>query len=112
MRAQERTVELSDANDQLQQSLQEKLVVQDNGIGLPEGFDYRKSRSLGLQLISILSRQLQIGIKLAAKREQSSLSLFRCVQGQWEIGSNLRKIAGPCLGASCTFVLYIHSQGI
>ena len=47
-----------------QQSLQEKLVVQDNGIGLPEGFDYRKSKFLGLQLISILSRQLQIGIEL------------------------------------------------
>ena len=64
---QERTVELSDANDQLQQSLQEKLVVQDNGIGLPEGFDYRKSKSLGLQLISILSRQLQIGIELRSE---------------------------------------------
>jgi len=44
-----------------------RLVVQDNGIGLPEGFDYRKSKSLGLQLISILSRQLQGGIELRSK---------------------------------------------
>lgn len=44
-----------------------RLVVQDNGIGLPEGFDYRKSKSLGLQLISILSRQLQGGIELRSE---------------------------------------------
>ena len=41
--------------------------MQDNGIGLPKGFDYRKSRSLGLQLLSILLRQLQIGIELGSE---------------------------------------------
>ena len=44
-----------------------RLVVRDDGVGLPEGFDYRKSKSLGLQLINILSRQLQGGIELRSE---------------------------------------------
>ena len=44
-----------------------RLVVHDNGVGLPEGFDFRKSKSLGLQLINILSRQIQGGIELRSE---------------------------------------------
>lgn len=36
-----------------------ELKVNDNGIGLPENFDPKKSKSLGLKLVSILSRQLR-----------------------------------------------------
>ena len=41
-----------------------RLLVRDNGVGLPEGFDYRKSNSLGLQLINIPSRQLKGDIEV------------------------------------------------
>ena len=34
------------------------LTVSDNGIGLPESLDWRQSQSLGLQLVSMLTRQL------------------------------------------------------
>jgi len=32
--------------------------IKDNGKGLPEGFDYRTAKSLGLQLVSILTEQI------------------------------------------------------
>ncbi|NYB53036.1 MAG: PAS domain S-box protein [Methanobacteriaceae archaeon] len=41
-----------------------KLTVSDNGIGLPEGFDPKKSDSLGLMLIYSLSEQISANIKL------------------------------------------------
>jgi len=41
-----------------QDSGQYLLTVRDNGAGLPEGLDIRKSKSLGLQLVDILARQL------------------------------------------------------
>ena len=34
------------------------LRVQDNGCGLPKGFDWRQSKSLGLQLVGDLTRQV------------------------------------------------------
>lgn len=37
---------------------QYRLTVSDNGIGLPVGFDWRNTESLGLQLINILTSQL------------------------------------------------------
>jgi two-component sensor histidine kinase len=43
-----------------------KLTVQDNGKGLPEKLDLRKSGSLGLELVSSLVRQL--GANLAITR--------------------------------------------
>ncbi|MFC2176392.1 ATP-binding protein, partial [Bacteroidota bacterium] len=35
-----------------------KLIVCDNGIGLPENFDIENAESLGLQLVSILAEQI------------------------------------------------------
>ncbi|MBN1183824.1 MAG: tetratricopeptide repeat protein [Bacteroidales bacterium] len=35
------------------------LVVKDNGTGLPDDFDYEKSNSLGMKLVSILAQQLR-----------------------------------------------------
>lgn len=35
-----------------------KLIVSDNGTGVPEGIDIRKSDTLGIQLVTLLSRQL------------------------------------------------------
>jgi len=42
-----------------------KLVIQDNGIGLPENFDIQKSKTLGLRLIHILTKnQLHGNLKV------------------------------------------------
>jgi two-component sensor histidine kinase len=40
------------------------LVVSDNGIGLPEDVDYRKTNSLGLQLVKSLTDQIDGEIRL------------------------------------------------
>ena len=40
------------------------LVVTDNGAGLPNDFDWQHQRSLGLQLVSDLARQLQGEMKV------------------------------------------------
>lgn len=41
-----------------------RLIVQDNGIGFPDGVDFRKTGSLGLQLVNSLTRQLGGRIEL------------------------------------------------
>jgi PAS domain S-box-containing protein len=43
----------------LEMSDQISLIVGDNGVGLPANFDFRKSRSLGLQLVCDLAGQLK-----------------------------------------------------
>ncbi len=43
---------------------QYKLVVSDDGIGLPEELDFRNTDSLGLQLVNTLTNQLQGGIEV------------------------------------------------
>ncbi|HWQ20372.1 MAG TPA: CHASE4 domain-containing protein [Methanotrichaceae archaeon] len=40
------------------------LVTRDDGVGLPEGFDFKNTRSLGLQLVNILVKQLHGSIDL------------------------------------------------
>ncbi|MCU0518006.1 MAG: hypothetical protein MUC60_14295 [Oscillatoria sp. Prado101] len=40
------------------------MVVRDSGIGLPEGVDLRKTNSLGLRLIRVLTRQLRGKIEI------------------------------------------------
>jgi two-component sensor histidine kinase len=48
-----------------------RLTVSDSGVGLPEDWETRSSQSLGLQLVSDLSRQIgaQLSIKLAPGSE-------------------------------------------
>ncbi len=41
-----------------------KLVVRDNGIGFPEGFDFRNTNSLGMQLVVSLVEQIEGKIEL------------------------------------------------
>ncbi|ADZ09668.1 signal transduction histidine kinase [Methanobacterium lacus] len=40
------------------------FMIKDNGVGLPEGFDYKNSDSLGLQLVNNLSEQIDAEIEL------------------------------------------------
>ena len=41
------------------------LVVRDDGVGLPEGMDFRTTKSLGLKLVSTLVRQLKGKLQLS-----------------------------------------------
>jgi len=43
------------------------LTVRDNGIGLPDHIDLKESKSLGLQLVTLLSRQLKGKIEIIRK---------------------------------------------
>ena len=46
-------VEMRNENDEI------VILVSDNGIGFPEGVDWHHSKTLGLQLVSLLTRQLE-----------------------------------------------------
>jgi PAS domain S-box-containing protein len=50
-----------------------KLVVSDNGVGFPENIDFRKTDSLGLQLVNTLVEQLEGTIKM----EKNKGTIFR-----------------------------------
>lgn len=51
------------------------LTVKDNGIGLPESIDVSKTKSLGLQLVSDLSKQLKATMEL----DRSNGTQFRLI---------------------------------
>ena len=42
------------------------MTVADNGPGLPAGFDYRRTTSLGLHLVRNLTRQLRGNLEIAS----------------------------------------------
>ncbi len=52
-----------------------ELTVSDNGIGLPKDFDFRKSKSLGLQLVITLVNQLKGEIELLPEEVGTSLRI-------------------------------------
>ncbi|PVV85118.1 histidine kinase N-terminal 7TM domain-containing protein [Dehalogenimonas alkenigignens] len=56
------------------------LSVKDNGIGLPEGFDARGGRSLGLRLVTALAEH-QLGGKMTVKRDAGTEFSFVFEQG-------------------------------
>lgn len=41
-----------------------EMEVEDNGVGLPDGFEVRKSRTLGMQLVLTLVKQLRGGLEM------------------------------------------------
>jgi two-component sensor histidine kinase len=51
-----------------------KLTIRDNGIGLPEGFDYRQTGSLGLLIVNTLI--MQIGGTVTCKNEHGAYFSF------------------------------------
>jgi len=46
-----------------------KLVVSDNGIGLPENLDFRAVESLGFKLVNALVKQLNGSIRLTRTKK-------------------------------------------
>jgi two-component sensor histidine kinase len=53
-----------------------ELIVRDNGKGIPEGFDYKKSKSLGIQLIMTLVKQLDGSIDIKKDRGTEYMITF------------------------------------
>lgn len=47
-----------------------KLIVKDNGIGAPEGADLKKSDTLGIQLVTLLTRQLNGTLEIISEKEK------------------------------------------
>jgi len=45
-----------------------ELIVEDDGIGLPENFDYKKSGKLGFQLVDMLTNQINGKIEVISKK--------------------------------------------
>ena len=43
------------------------LGVEDDGVGLPEGFDWTQTNSLGLQLVQILTKQLDGAVRIESR---------------------------------------------
>jgi hypothetical protein len=44
------------------------LIIKDNGIGFPEGLNFKNTESLGLQLVNLLINQVDGSIELNQKR--------------------------------------------
>jgi len=57
-----------------------RLAVSDNGVGLPEEFDIATSQSLGLQLVSTLSHQLDAELEVTG-RDGASVQLTFAADG-------------------------------
>ncbi|MBI4682593.1 MAG: PAS domain S-box protein [Nitrospirae bacterium] len=57
-----------------------ELTIGDNGIGMPEGLDFRKTDSLGLNLVTTLVKQLQGKIELRGDRGTKFHVTFRRCQ--------------------------------
>lgn len=53
-----------------------KLVIADNGIGLPPGLDYENTESLGLQLVYTLAEQLDANIEVEIAKGTKYLIIF------------------------------------
>jgi two-component sensor histidine kinase len=51
-----------------QQKSRVQLVVEDNGIGLRDGFSLKEAKSLGLRIVDTLARQLGGGLEVTSNR--------------------------------------------
>lgn len=62
------------------------LTMGDNGIGLPEGFDYENSETLGLQLVTILTDQLSATMDIELSAGTNYTLAFRKVSRNFKTG--------------------------
>jgi two-component sensor histidine kinase/CheY-like chemotaxis protein len=54
-----------------------RLVVRDNGVGLPQDFDYRTAGSLGLQIVVALTEQLEGSLEVINRTGTAFVLTFR-----------------------------------
>lgn len=59
-----------------------KLEVLDNGSGLPEGFDFKKAKTLGIRLVTRLVKQLQGAIKLTNNKGAKFEIIFKDIHAR------------------------------
>jgi two-component sensor histidine kinase len=52
------------------------IQIEDNGVGLPEGFNYLKTETLGLQLVATLVEQLDGQLELKSEKGTNYLITF------------------------------------
>lgn len=52
-----------------------RLTIEDEGVGLPDGFDWRRSRSLGMRLVHALTSQLHATLSVEPRRRGASYRL-------------------------------------
>jgi PAS domain S-box-containing protein len=53
------------------------LAIKDNGVGLPEGFDYKEASTLGLQLVNVLTAQLRGILRIKSDKGTEAVVTFR-----------------------------------
>ena len=53
------------------------LQVKDDGVGFPEGLDFRKTETLGMQIVSTLVNQIEGTIRLEREKGTSFQISFR-----------------------------------
>lgn len=70
-----------------------ELSVSDDGVGLPAGFDFRQTSSLGLQLIDTLS--IQLGGEVEVISEEGTTFRIRFHDSQAESSANPNALAVP-----------------
>lgn len=52
-----------------------RLTIEDEGVGLPDGFDWHRSRSLGMRLVHALTNQLDATLSVEPRRPGTSYRL-------------------------------------
>jgi PAS domain S-box-containing protein len=65
-----------------------ELGIADNGVGFPKGLNFRRTESLGLQIVNLLVGQLEGTIKLAGKNGTAFTVAFREMKQELGIGAD------------------------
>ncbi|MBF0507117.1 MAG: sensor histidine kinase, partial [Nitrospirae bacterium] len=53
------------------------LSIKDNGVGLPEGFDYKETSTLGLRLVKVLTGQLRGTLQIKSDKGTEAVVTFK-----------------------------------
>ncbi len=53
------------------------LIIKDNGVGLPEGFDYNEESTLGLRLVKVLTGQLGGTLQIKSDKGTEAMVIFK-----------------------------------
>ena len=53
------------------------LTIKDNGVGLPKGFDYKETGTLGLQLVNVLTKQLRGTLRIESDKGMEVVVTFK-----------------------------------